>query len=204
MSEKKAPENKREKEKLIHVTEEQLQAGKAEIMKIVAGLNGAEKLGDLLDKGRKKGRLSSGELMEALEEIDLESEQMDKIYDVLENMGIDTAGEDYLPELSGDDMPPIEEIEEIPEEEIVDPNTLVDSFGIDDPVRMYLKEIGKVDLLTSEQEVALAQTMVTGQAAGVAAALCACDGVSSRELEKDVSELQKILKEQGAILDGTT
>ena len=163
MSEKKAPENKREKEKLIHVTEEQLQAGKAESMKIVAGLNGAEKLGDLLDKGRKKGRLSSGELMEALEEIDLESEQMDKIYDVLENMGIDTAGEDYLPELSGDDMPPIEEIEEIPEEEIVDPNTLVDSFGIDDPVRMYLKEIGKVDLLTSEQEVALAQTMVTGQ-----------------------------------------
>ena len=57
----------------------------------------------------------------------------------------------------------IEEIEEIPEEEIVDPNTLVDSFGIDDPVRMYLKEIGKVDLLTSEQEVALAQTMVRGQ-----------------------------------------
>ena len=47
MSEKKAPDNKREKEKerLIHVTEEQLQAGKAEIMKIVAGLNGAEKLG---------------------------------------------------------------------------------------------------------------------------------------------------------------
>ena len=57
----------------------------------------------------------------------------------------------------------MEEIEEIPEEEIVDPNTLVDSFGIDDPVRMYLKEIGKVDLLTSEQEVALAQTMVRGQ-----------------------------------------
>ena len=96
MSEKKAPDNKREKEKerLIHVTEEQLQAGKAEIMKIVAGLNGAEKLADLLDKGRKKGNLSSNELMDALEEIDLESDQMDKIYDVLENMGIDTAGED--------------------------------------------------------------------------------------------------------------
>ena len=120
----------------------------------------------MLDKGRKKGRLSSNELMDALEEMDLESEQMDRIYDVLENMGIDTAGEDYLPDLTDGDMPPIEEIEEIeeiPEEEIVDPNTLVDSFGIDDPVRMYLKEIGKVDLLTSEQEVALAQTMVRGQ-----------------------------------------
>ena len=43
-----------------------------------------------------------------------------------------------------------------------------------------------------------------GGTSGVAAALCARDGVSSRELEKDVSELQKILKEQGAILDGTT
>ena len=164
MSEKKAPDNKREKEKerLIHVTEEQLQAGKAEIMKIVAGLNGAEKLADLLDKGRKKGNLSSNELMDALEEIDLESDQMDKIYDVLENMGIDTAGEDYLPELSGDNMPPMEEIEEIPEEEIVDPNTLVDSFGIDDPVRMYLKEIGKVDLLTASEEVNLAMKIEAG------------------------------------------
>ena len=161
MSEKKAPE-KKEKEKLVHVTEEQLKAGKEEIMKIVNGQPGAEKLGEMLDKGRKKGRLSSNELMDALEEMDLESEQMDRIYDVLENMGIDTAGEDYLPDLNDGDMPPIEEIEEIPEE-IVDPNTLVDSFGIDDPVRMYLKEIGKVDLLTSEQEVALAQTMVRGQ-----------------------------------------
>ena len=56
MSEKKAPEtNKKEKEKLIHVTEEQLQAGKVEIMKIVAGLNGAEKLGDLLKRAGRRG-----------------------------------------------------------------------------------------------------------------------------------------------------
>ena len=67
-----------------------------------------------------------------LEDMDLESEQMDKIYDTLENLGIDTVGEDYIPELPDDVEPTIEAIEELPEEEIVDPNTMVDAFGTDD------------------------------------------------------------------------
>ena len=76
--------------------------------------------------------------------MDLESEQMDRIYDSLETLGIEVGTEDFLADINDDIEPPMEEIAEIEEEELVDPNTLVDSFNIDDPVRMYLKEIGQV------------------------------------------------------------
>ena len=147
--------------------EEKMEAGKIEVLKVVEGVTGAEKLGDLIERGKKKGNLSSSELMDVLENMDLESDQMDKIYDTLENLGIDTVGDDYLPDLAEDGGPPAEELEDIPEEEVVDPNSLVDSFGIDDPVRMYLKEIGKVNLLTPEEEVQLAQNMGLGDTASV-------------------------------------
>ena len=138
---------------------------KAEIMKVVEGMQGAEKLGELIEKGKKKGNLSSSELLDVVEDMELSSEQMDKIYDIMENLGIDTVGEDCVPEMPDDGEPPMEAIEEINEEEMVDPSSMVDSFGTDDPVRMYLKEIGKVNLLTSDEEVALAQDMVAGNAA---------------------------------------
>ena len=129
-------------------------------------LNSNEKLMDLFARGKKRGKLDSGEMMEVLDDIDLDSDQMEQVYDSLEALGIEIgAEEDILLELPDDMEPPIEEITDIEEQELVDPNTLVDSFSIDDPVRMYLKEIGKVPLLSPDEEILLAQAMSDGNAA---------------------------------------
>ena len=61
-----------------------MEAGKGEIMKLVEGVPGSEKLTELIERGKKKGSLSSSELLDVLESLDLGSEQMDKIYDTLE------------------------------------------------------------------------------------------------------------------------
>ncbi|MFW6007284.1 MAG: RNA polymerase sigma factor RpoD [Halanaerobiales bacterium] len=105
---------------------------------------------ELVNEGNKKGHLTYDEIMDKLEDIELETEDIERIYDVFQERDIDIieAAE--------------EEEEEVEEDDDLD-LSIPQGVGIDDPVRMYLKEIGKVDLLSAEEEVDLAKRMEQGE-----------------------------------------
>jgi RNA polymerase primary sigma factor len=107
-------------------------------------------LKDLVERGKEKGMLSYKEVVDAFEEVELEPDQVEKVYETIEKMGIDLVGD-------------IEA--EISEIQITDEDldlSVPEGISIDDPVRMYLKEIGKVPLLSADEEVKLARRIEGG------------------------------------------
>ena len=126
-------------------------------------MNGEKKfeVRELIEKGKAKGSLSNSEIMEALEDVDYDIDQIEKLYDTLEGMGIEVTGYLDTPEFAAIES----DVERYESAEDMEKMLAQEGLAIDDPVRMYLKEIGTVPLLDPDRELVLAERISDGDRA---------------------------------------
>ena len=123
-----------------------------------------EKLRALLEKAKREKKIASKDLIDTLEAIDADEKQTELIYEALDEAGVEIDVSDVVELLSKPEemLPSEEDLELIEEEKIIDTEDLSENMSLNDPVRMYLKEIGKIPLLTLEEEHKLAVRMAEG------------------------------------------
>ena len=119
--------------------------------KAVAQKDPKTRIAELLEAGKQKGVLSYKEIMDALQELELDQEAVERLYETLEEQNIDVVEDVEVPEDINEEIAEVETILSVTE-----------GINIDDPVRMYLKEIGKVPLLNPQEEVEIAARMAEG------------------------------------------
>ncbi len=114
-----------------------------------------EKVQDIVKKVKESGKITYGELAKELENTN--PEQIDKVFDAFEEMGVSLLNDDFEEEPDIDDL---KEVEDLKLDEITDTN--YEGISVDDPVRMYLREIGKIPLLSYDKELELAKRILDG------------------------------------------
>ena len=116
----------------------------------------------LIAQGKKDGMIRAADLNAQLEKMDLTAEKIEEIYDRFEAMNIQIITAELELDLGDDDLDDGVDLSSLEEEDLVDPVDLAAEYSLDDPVRMYLKEIGQVKLLSAEEEVDLAKRVAEG------------------------------------------